>query len=122
MQGKRSSRVQLVALGTVFIGACTDQNIPADRYVYKTPQACVEDWGGKNCQSASAQPGARNNYIYGPRFNSFTETDDGKKVWTGTKSQPTVHPISGKPMGTDAVNVSRGGFGSIGRAFRSMGS
>jgi uncharacterized protein YgiB involved in biofilm formation len=121
MQGKRSSRVELVALGTVFIGACTDPNIPADRYAYKTPQACVEDWGGKNCQPAPAQAGGRTNYFYGPRFNTFAETDDGKKVWTGTRSQPAMHPSSGKPMGGNAVNVSRGGFGSIGRAFHSIG-
>ena len=40
MKGKRSSQVQLVMLGTVLIGACSDENIPKDRYVYKAQQEC----------------------------------------------------------------------------------
>ena len=57
MNGKRSSRVQLVALGTVLIGACSDDNLPKDRYVYKAQQECVQDWGETNCERSPGGSG-----------------------------------------------------------------
>ena len=122
MKGKRSSRVQLVALGTVLLGACSDQNIPKDRYVYKAHPECVQDWGENNCQNAPRRAGSGAAYYYGPRFNSIAETPSGKHVWTGTQSQPAIHPLTGQAMGSKAVNVSRGGFGSFARSFHSSGT
>jgi hypothetical protein len=124
MNGKRSSRVQLVALGTVLIGACSDQNIPKDRYVYKAHQECVQDWGDTNCEHAPAGTGGVAAYCYGPRFNTIVETPSGKYVWSGTADRPAVHPLSGQQMGSKAVNISapRGGFGSTGRSFGFSGT
>ena len=123
MKGKRSSRVQLVALGTVLIGACSNQNIPKDRYVYKAHQECVQDWGDTNCQHASGS-GSGGGYFYGPRFNSIVETPSGKHVWSGTADRPAIHPLNGQTMGSKAVNISapRGGFGSSAHSFSSSGS
>jgi len=122
MKGRRSSHVQLVALGTVLIGACSDQDIPKDRYVYKAHQECVQDWGENNCQHSATGGGA--GYCYGPRFNSIVETPGGKYVWSGTADRPAVHPLTGNYMGSKAVNVAapRGGFGSSARVFGSIGS
>lgn len=126
MKGRRSSHVQLVALGTVLIGACSDQDIPKDRYVYKAQQECVRDWGDKNCQSSpgSASGGGGGHYFFGPRFNSIVETPSGKHVWSGTAERPAIHPLTGQSLGSKAVNVStpRGGFGSSAHAFSSSGS
>ncbi len=129
MKGKRSSQVQLVALGTVLIGACSDQNIPKDRYVYKARPECVQDWGETNCQSSSASvnggggmgPGG---YFFGPRFNQIVETPSGKHVWSGNADRPAVHPLTGDYMGSKSVNISapRGGFGSSAHSFGSIGS
>jgi uncharacterized protein YgiB involved in biofilm formation len=132
MKGKRSSHVQLVALGTVLIGACSDDNLPKDRYVYKAQQECVQDWGETNCErppgtatgaatGAAALAGA---YFLGPRFNSIVETPGGRYVWSGTPDRPAVNPVSGNYMGSKAVNIStpRGGFGSSARAAGSSGS
>jgi uncharacterized protein YgiB involved in biofilm formation len=128
MKGKRSSQVQLVALGTVLIGACSDDNLPKDRYVYKAQQECVQDWGETNCErppragaGAGALAGA---YFFGPRFNSIVETPGGKYVWSGTPDRPAINPLSGNYMGSKAVNAAtpRGGFGSSARAAGTSGS
>lgn len=128
MKGKRSSHVQLVALGTVLIGACSDDNLPKDRYVYKAQQECVQDWGETNCErppgaaaGAAALAGA---YFFGPRFNSIVETPGGRYVWSGTPDRPAVNPVSGNYMGSHAVNIAtpRGGFGSSARAAGTSGS
>ena len=122
MKGKRSAHVQLVALGTVLIGACSDENVPKDRYVYKAQQECVQDWGETTCQQAPARTGGGGAYWFGPLFNSIAQTPSGKHIWTGTQSQPAIHPLTGDTMGSKAVNVSRGGFGSFARSFSSSGS
>jgi hypothetical protein len=129
MKGKRSSQVQLVALGTVLIGACSDDNLPKDRYVYKAQQECVQDWGETNCErppgaatgAAAALAGA---YFLGPRFNSIVETPGGRYVYSGTPDRPAVNPVSGNYMGSKAVNIAtpRGGFGSSARAAGTSGS
>ena len=129
MKGKRSSHVQLVALGTVLIGACSDDNLPKDRYVYKAQQECVQDWGETNCErppgagtgAAAALAGA---YFLGPRFNSIVETPGGRYVWSGTPDRPAVNPVSGNYMGSKAVNIAtpRGGFGSSARAAGTSGT
>ncbi len=121
MKGRRSSQVQLVALGTVLLGACSDHNVPKDRYVYKARPECVQDWGDTNCQPAAGGAGG-SGYFYGPHFNAMAETPSGKHVWTGTPSQPAIHPLTGQPMGGKAVNVARGGFGSFARSFSSGGT
>ena len=127
MKGKRSSHVQLVALGTVLIGACSDQNIPKDRYVYKAQQECVQDWGETNCERSPPSSGAgalAGAYFFGPRFNSIVETSGGRYLWSGTPDRPAVNPVSGNYMGSKAVNISapRGGFGSSARSFGAIGS
>ena len=132
MKGKRSSHVQLVALGTVLIGACSDQNIPKDRYVYKAQQECVQDWGETNCERSPAAPGIgagmagalAGAYFFGPRFNSIVQTPGGNHVWSGTPDRPALDPRTGSVMGSKAVNIpaARGGFGSSARAAGSSGS
>lgn len=117
MKRKRSSRVQLVALGTVMLGACHDDYVPGDRYVYKARQECVQDWGDTNCQNSGRD---NSGYYYGPRFNTIAETPSGKHVWTGNADRPANNPTTGRPM-SSAVNVSRGGFGSTSASFSSRG-
>jgi uncharacterized protein YgiB involved in biofilm formation len=132
MKGKRSSQVQLVMLGTVLIGACSDENIPKDRYVYKEQQECVQDWGETNCEPSRKSSGAgaaaagalAGAYFFGPRFNQIVETPGGKHVWSGTPDRPAVNPQNGNYMGSKAMNVPtpRGGFGSSARATGSIGT
>jgi hypothetical protein len=125
MKGRRSSHVQLVALGTVLIGACSDQDIPKDRYVYKAQQECVRDWGDKNCQpSSGSASGGGGHYFFGPPFNAIVETPSGKHVWSGTAERPAIHPLTGESLGSRAVNVStpRSGFGNSAHLFGSIGS
>lgn len=124
MKGRRSSNVQLVVLGTVLIGACSDQNIPKDRYVYKARPDCVQDWGETNCEQSPPRSGGGMGYFFGPRFNQIVETPGGRYVWSGTADRPAVNPVSGQTMGSKSVNISspRGGFGSSARASGSSGS
>lgn len=119
MKGRRSSQVQLVVLGTVLIGACSDENIPKDRYVYRAHQECVQDWGETNCEHAPA-----GGYCYGPRFNTIVQTPGNRYLWSGTADRPAINPVSGQAMGSKSVNVasSRGGFGSSSRSLSSSGS
>ena len=123
MNGKRARQIQLVTLGTVILGGCSDANIPSDRYAYKSHPECVQDWGEKNCERAPTGGGG-GGYSYGPRFNTIVETPSGKYVWSGTADRPAVHPLSGQQMGSKAVNISapRGGFGGTGRSFGFSGS
>jgi uncharacterized protein YgiB involved in biofilm formation len=119
-------------LGTVLIGACSDENIPKDRYVYKAQQECVQDWGETNCEPSRKSSGAgaaaagalAGAYFFGPRFNQIVETPGGKHVWSGTPDRPAVNPQNGNYMGSKAMNVPtpRGGFGSSARATGSIGT
>ena len=116
MNSRRSRRIQLVTLGTVILGACSDADIPKDRYVYNTQPECVQDWGEKNCESPSQRGGG--GYYWGPRFNSIVETPSGQHIWSGNASMPAVNPRTGLQM-SSAINVSvpRGGFGRTGSFF-----
>jgi hypothetical protein len=131
MKGRRSSHVQLAVLGTVLIGACSDENLPKDRYVYKAKQECVQDWGETNCEGSPGHSGGSlaagalaGAYFFGPRFNSIVETPGGKHVWSGNADRPAVNPTTGQFMGSKSVNVNtpRGGFGSSARSFGSSGT
>jgi uncharacterized protein YgiB involved in biofilm formation len=130
MKGRRSSRVELVMLGTVLIGGCSNDDVPKDRYVYKAKQECVQDWGETNCESSPARTGGSfaagalaGAYFFGPRFGTVVQTPDNHYMWSGTKDYPAVDPRSGRAMGSKAVNVStRGGFGRSASAIHSSGS
>jgi len=128
MKGRRSSRVQLVALGTVIIGGCSD-DIPLSRYVYPTQPSCVTEWGEKNCSSTSFSGGGGS---VGPRYGTWVNLPTGEKIWSGTPNTPSFHPQTGKHLGSGALSVSRasggagggasrGGFGSSGHSFSSGG-
>jgi len=121
MARRRSHSIQLVTLGTVVLGACSDANLPKDRYAYQARPQCVQDWGEKNCEPAPARSGGSSGYFYGPRFNSIVETPSGKHIWSGNSDMPAIHPNTGQPMHS-ALNVSRGGFGRTGGSFSSSGS
>jgi hypothetical protein len=49
MKKQRARRVQLVTLGTVILGACSNADVPKDRYAYKSRPECVQDWGEPHC-------------------------------------------------------------------------
>ncbi len=123
MNRKRARQIQLVTLGTIVLGGCSDADIPKDRYAYKTQTECVQDWGDKNCQSSGSHGGGSGGYFLGPHFNSIVQTPSGKHIWSGTAEMPAVNPNTGMQM-RGAVNVSaaRGGFGHSGSAFSSFGS
>ena len=116
---KRSRRIQLVTLGTVILGACSDADVPKDRYVYKSQPECVQDWGDTNCQNAPSGSG----HAWGPHFNTIVPMPDGRHLWSGNAEVPAVNPKTGQQMHS-ALNVSaaRGGFGRTGLSFFSGGS
>ena len=118
---RRSTNVQLIALGTVILSGC-GPDLPKDRYVYSEHGACVNDWGEENCEhSPGSHSGYGGHYCYGPRYNSSVWLPNGQSVWTGNASTPAVHPTTGQRLGASAVHVARGGFGSFGRSFSSFG-
>jgi len=116
MKSKRSRQIQLVTLGTVILGACSDADIPKDRYAYKARPECVQDWGEKHCERASSGGGSSGGFYLGPPFNSIVETPSGKHIWSGKPDMPAINPNTGRPM-QGALNVSRGGFGATGSGF-----
>jgi hypothetical protein len=141
MKRRRSNRVRLVALGTVLVAGCSDE-IPTQRYVYPTKQACVTEWGDTNCSAGnfSDSGGA---YV-GPRYGTWVNLPTGERIWSGTPRTPSFHPKTGQHLGAGAMavsrsnssgssssvgisgggsssNVSRGGFGSSGHAASSGG-
>jgi hypothetical protein len=120
---KRSKRIHLVTLGTVILGACSDADLPKDRYVYKSQPECVQDWGDTNCQNAPSGSG----YAFGPRFNAIVPMPDGRHIWSGNAEMPAINPVSGQQMHS-AINISaphvdaaRGGFGRTALSFFSGG-
>ena len=118
MKNRRTRQIQLVTLGTVILGACSDANVPKDRYAYKSHPECVQDWGETNCEHA---PGGGAGYSYGPRFNSIVGMPDGRHIWSGNADIPAINPRTGQHM-QGAVNIARGGFGHSGSSFFSSGS
>lgn len=132
MKRRRSRSVQLVALGTVALGACSG-DIPQSRYVYQNQQACVAEWGEPNCSTRSFSGGGTGSV--GPRYSNWVNLPSGERVWSGTPEAPNFHPKTGKHLGANAMSVSRagssggtsggsgsvarGGFGSSGHSFSS---
>ena len=118
MKRRRSQRVQLVMLGSVVLGACSDADLPKDRYAYKERPQCVQDWGETNCERAPS--GGSSGYFYGPRFNTIVGMPDGRHIWSGNAEVPAINPRTGQHM-QGAANVARGGFGASARSFFSGG-
>jgi uncharacterized protein YgiB involved in biofilm formation len=122
MKSRRSRQIQLVTLGSVILGACSDADIPKDRYAYKSQPECVQDWGDKNCERAPSSSGGGSGYYYGPHFNSIVETPSGKHIWSGNASMPAINPNTGQQMhGALNVSAARGGFGKTGSSFSTRG-
>jgi uncharacterized protein YgiB involved in biofilm formation len=122
MNTRRSRQIQLVTLGTVVLGACSDADLPKDRYAYKARTECVQDWGETNCERAPSSPGS-SGYFYGPHFNSIVAMPDGHHIWSGNSSMPAINPRTGQQMHSAAnVSAARGGFGHTGGAIASSGS
>lgn len=124
MKKQRPRRIQLVTLGTVLLGACSNADLPKDRYAYKSRAECVQDWGETHCENpptgGAGVAGGVAAYVLGPRFNSIVETPSGKHIWSGNAGTPAVHPDTGLPM-RGAVNIARGGFGHSAAVSRSGG-
>ena len=132
MKRRRSQRVQLVMLGSVVLGACSDADLPKDRYAYKSHPECVQDWGETNCErsitgaggltggSPGGGPSGGSGYSYGPRFNSIVAMPDGRHIWSGNAEVPAINPRTGQHM-QGAANVARGGFGASARSYFSSG-
>ena len=123
MKKQRARRIQLVTLGTVILGACSNADVPKDRYAYKSRPECVQDWGETQCENPppghTGSAGAA--YFLGPRFNSIVETPSGKHIWSGSAEIPAINPDTGQSM-RGAVNIARGGFGKSANAYHSSGS
>lgn len=128
MNGRRSSRVQLVALGTVVVGGCSGDDIPANRYVYANRPACVTEWGERNCEAGPSSGGT--SVGVGPRYGTWVNLPSGEKIYSGTPQMPSFHPQTGKHLGAGAMSmaragsggsVARGGFGSSGFSHSSGG-
>ncbi|MSQ52320.1 MAG: hypothetical protein EXR28_10555 [Betaproteobacteria bacterium] len=112
MKGRRSSRVQLVALGTVIVGGCSGNDVPDNRFAYPNRPACVTEWGEKNCSSSGYF--SSGGVGLGPRYGSWVNLPTGEKIWSGTPRTPSFHPQTGKHLGAGALSVSRGGSGGVG--------
>lgn len=110
MKGRRSSRVQLVALGTVIVGGCSGGDVPDNRFSYVNRPACVTEWGEKNCSSSGYF--SSGGVGLGPRYGSWVNLPTGEKIWSGTPKTPSFHPQTGKHLGAGALSVSRSGGGS----------
>lgn len=118
---RRSINVQLFAMGTVILGGCSP-DLPTDRYVYASHNECVKDWGESNCEhSTVTHSGVGGHYCYGPRYNTSVRLPSGETVWSGNSQRLAVHPTTGKLLGLNEVQVSRGGFGSFARSMFSRG-
>jgi hypothetical protein len=117
---RRSRNVRLIAMGTVILGGCSP-SLPEDRYVYFDKSACVEDWGGANCEQSNRSHGAGGTYYYGPRYNARIRLPSGEDIETGSPERAMVNPRTGNTLGYRAAPVARGGFGSFGRAFSGGG-
>lgn len=120
MTARRTRSIQLVTLGTVVLGACSDADIPKDRYAYKSQPECVQDWGAQNCEQPPARNGVGSGYWWGPRFNSIVAMPDGRHIWSGNAEMPAINPRTGQHM-QGAVNVARGGFGATSSHIASSG-
>ena len=120
MNGRRSSRVQLVALGTVVLGGCSGDEIPANRWVYPDRTACISEWGERNCSSGASSGGA--SVGLGPRYGSWINLPSGEKIYSGTPNMPGFHPQTGKQLGAAALSVSRSGATAVASAGSSAGS
>ncbi len=119
MIARRSRQIQLVTLGSVILGGCSDADLPKDRYAYKARAECVQDWGDVNCARSASSGG----YFHGPGFNSVVAMPDGRHIWSGNASMPAVNPRTGQQMHSAAnVSAARGGFGHTGSSIRSSGS
>lgn len=120
MKSRRARQIQLVTLGTVILGGCSDADVPKDRYVYKSHPECVQEWGEQNCEHGPRANGGM--YCYGPRFNTIVGMPDNRHIWSGNADVPAVNPKTGQQM-RGAVNVSaaRGGFGHSAGSFFSSG-
>jgi hypothetical protein len=131
---KRSTRVQLVLLGsTVGLQGCgSDQDLYRQRY--DSLEECRRDWGDpKDCRQVgsgasgswgnSSGAGGGGSYYYGPRYYWDPRTGQPTEVRPDgtTRAVGEAHG-SGEPAHLGGVRmgagfVSRGGFGSSARAF-----
>lgn len=117
----RSQHIQLIALGSVILTGCGPE-LPDDRYVYKTHNQCVQDWGNENCEHGpNPNFGWGGGYGYGPYYNRQVNLPSGDRISSGSPGSPALNPYSNRPLGTTSVKVTRGGFGAYGRSFFSRG-
>src|SRR5262245_15611113 len=120
---RRSANVRLLVMGTVILGGCSP-DLPTDRYVYASHDECVKDWGDHNCEHSNVPTSGGiggGYYCYGPRYNSSVRLPSGETVWSGSRDKLAVHPTTGKLLGLNSAQVSRGGFGSFGRSISARG-
>ncbi len=114
---KRSKQIALALIASISITAGCSEKVPTSREVYKSRQACIEDWGTpEECQEDNTQRGYYHgpHYIYMGGYPYYYRTgyDDPMpvsrsakfaSVAEGSSSSLSAHRISS--------NISRGGFG-----------
>lgn len=105
MRRKNTLHITLVLIGTLAAVGCSKKE---ERHVYTNSQDCLDDWNNdpQKCEEIGKDsPHFRSNahYYYGPWFRTGSALSGNQ----GSRS------ISG-------MNVSRGGFGSLG-GFHSSG-
>ena len=110
---KSSARVTLVLAGVAALAAC-GRNEEQRRDVYASREDCLADWGNKpqDCTPATERRHAGGGYWYGPTYGVPYGYSSGS-AWTPRSG---ARAIGSSAVGGSSGSVTRGGFGSSGRA------
>jgi uncharacterized protein YgiB involved in biofilm formation len=121
---KSSARVTLVLAGVAALAGC-HREPEARRDVYASREDCLADWGHKpeDCTAATDRPrqggGGGGFFFYGPMYAASAMNAMRSSAWSGSGARPGSHAVDSSPASSGSV--SRGGFGSTGRASSSGG-
>jgi uncharacterized protein YgiB involved in biofilm formation len=120
---KSSARVTLVLVGVAALAGCSREP-QARRDVYASKEDCLADWGNKpeDCTPATDRPrhGGGGFFFYGPMYAASAMNAMRASSWSGSGARPGSHAVDSSPVRSGG-SVSRGGFGSTGRASSSGG-
>jgi uncharacterized protein YgiB involved in biofilm formation len=119
---KSSARVTLVLVGVATLAGCSREP-ETKRDVYASKEDCLADWGNKpeDCTPATDRPrhGGGGFFFYGPMYAASAMNAFRSSAWSGSGARPGSHAVDS--TASHSSSVSRGGFGSTGRASSSSG-
>jgi uncharacterized protein YgiB involved in biofilm formation len=119
---KSSAHVTLVLLGVAALSGC-NREPQSRRDVYASKEDCLADWANKpeDCTPATDRPRHSGGgfFFYGPLYAASAMNAFRSSSWGGSGARPGSHAVDSTV--SHAGSVSRGGFGSTGRASSSGG-